>query len=83
MKKCQDCFVRYCSTECCKADWRDGGHKELCKSMKMWLETHQSNPSRKSKKYARLLHLKVKPGMGFTFVTEAVYATLLQSIREL
>lgn len=29
-KKCGACGARYCCTACCVADWREGGHKQLC-----------------------------------------------------
>jgi hypothetical protein len=47
----------------------------------MWLHTHKSE-SRKSKKYAKLLHAAMKPGMGFTFLTEAEHATILRSLED-
>lgn len=29
-KKCGTCGARYCCAACCVADWREGGHKQLC-----------------------------------------------------
>ena len=78
MSKCGKCWMRYCSNACSLRHWPV--HKPICKILTSWLETHKSK-SRKSKKYAALLHEHITPGMGFCFLNEEQYATCLRTMR--
>ena len=33
-KKCGRCSTRYCGPECQKKHWEEGGHDQLCKTIK-------------------------------------------------
>lgn len=41
-KKCGKCGTRYCCAACCIADWRQGGHKEVCAALAAkWLQAEE------------------------------------------
>ena len=81
MKKCGGgCFVRYCSDECSRKDWRN--HKPMCKALAEWTKTYQCK-SRKSRKTKTLIvqrFMRSSRGMGYQFLDEAEYWGLVRHL---
>ena len=46
-KKCGRCSTRYCGPECQKKPWEEGGHDQLCKTIKKAGGAEQYNANKK------------------------------------
>ena len=84
MKKCERCFVRYCTAECLKRDWKN--HKPFCNCMVDYLAMSgvflADKGSRKAKKHRERMRSFVgsSTGAGYQFMDEATYRQRLRTL---
>ena len=85
MKKCRDCFVRYCNAECSLKDWPN--HKAFCHCIVDHLAMTGTSLGDKTSRKARKHREKMRSllgrsiGAGYQFMDEATYMQRCQSIE--
>ena len=86
MKKCERCFVRYCTAECLKRDWKN--HKPFCNCMVdylamsgVFLADKGSRKARKHRERMRSFVMACSQGAGYQFMDEATYMQRCQSLE--
>ncbi|KAK7035792.1 MYND-type domain-containing protein [Favolaschia claudopus] len=56
-RRCSQClYAYYCSRECQKQDWKDGGHREACPSIRQFRQKHHDLSPRSSSFLRAVVH---------------------------
>jgi hypothetical protein len=80
MPKCSQCWVRHCSEECQKKDWKKG-HKQMCEALTQ-LRKANSKTSRKLNRYRKCIQQGSRTGKGWQIVNEETFRIICQIVGQ-
>jgi hypothetical protein len=80
MPKCSQCWVRYCSGECQKKDWKKG-HKQMCEALTQLREA-KFTTSRKLNRYRKCIQQGSRTGKGWQIVNEETFRRICQIVGQ-